>query len=154
MKPWANEKGAAAVEFALVAPLLLLLLAGAVEYGLIFYNQHIITNASREAARFGIVSRIPRYSQADMQGIVGNYVDNRLISFGDEPSVAVVTTSIDGDSGATATPNSTTTAFGDSLQVAVTFQYDFLIFPNLSRYFSGDREDSLTLSAVTVMRYE
>lgn len=154
MKPWTNEKGAAAVEFALVAPLLLLLLTGAVEYGLIFYNQHIITNASREAARFGIVSRIPRYSQTEMLAIVDNYVGNRLISFGAGPSVTVVTTSIDGDSGTAATPNSTTAAFGDSLQVAVTFQYDFLIFPNLSRYFSGDREDSLSLSAVTVMRYE
>jgi hypothetical protein len=46
--------GTAAVEFALVLPVLLLLLFGIVEMSLLQYDLLVIANASREAARFGI----------------------------------------------------------------------------------------------------
>lgn len=49
-----TERGAALVEFALVFPILLLLLMGIVEFGLLFYNKQVLTNASREGARAGI----------------------------------------------------------------------------------------------------
>jgi hypothetical protein len=49
-----GQKGAAAVEFAVVLPLLVLLLFGSIEFGLLLYNQEVITNASREGARAGI----------------------------------------------------------------------------------------------------
>ena len=45
-----NQKGAALIEFAIVLPLLLLLVFGAIEFGLLFYNKQVITNASREGA--------------------------------------------------------------------------------------------------------
>ncbi len=48
-------RGASAVEFALIAPLLFLLLFGIIEFGLLLYNQAVITNASREGARKGVV---------------------------------------------------------------------------------------------------
>jgi len=46
-----NQKGAALVEFALVLPVLLLILMGIIEFGIILFDKAIITNASREAAR-------------------------------------------------------------------------------------------------------
>lgn len=51
MKRLRSESGAAAVEFALVAPLLLLLLLGIVEFGRVFNAQIQVTAAAREAVR-------------------------------------------------------------------------------------------------------
>jgi len=46
-----SEEGAAAVEFALVVPLLLTLLFGIVEFGTAYNAQILVTNAAREAIR-------------------------------------------------------------------------------------------------------
>ena len=55
---FSSQKGASAVEFALVLPLLMLILFGIIEFGLLMYNKAMITNASREGARRGIVYRV------------------------------------------------------------------------------------------------
>ena len=51
-----GESGAAAVEMALVLPILLLILGGIVDLGRAFYGQIIISNAAREGARMVSVS--------------------------------------------------------------------------------------------------
>ena len=64
------------MEFALVLPLLLLVIAGIVDFGRAFFTQIELTNAAREGARTAIVSSV---SAADVQsraaasapGIVG-----------------------------------------------------------------------------------
>ncbi|HET6149884.1 MAG TPA: TadE/TadG family type IV pilus assembly protein [Polyangia bacterium] len=48
-----TERGAAAVEFALVLPLFLMLLMGTIDYGYYFFSDQIVTNAAREGARTG-----------------------------------------------------------------------------------------------------
>jgi Flp pilus assembly protein TadG len=48
---WPDERGQSLVEMALVLPLLLLLLAGIIDFGRAFNNYIIITNAAREGAR-------------------------------------------------------------------------------------------------------
>jgi Flp pilus assembly protein TadG len=48
---WKNERGAVAVEFALVFPILILVLVGIIEYGAVFNAQILVTGAAREAAR-------------------------------------------------------------------------------------------------------
>ncbi|WP_245157088.1 TadE/TadG family type IV pilus assembly protein [Anaerovorax sp. IOR16] len=50
-----NEKGQAMVEFALVLPILLLLLCAICEFGSIFSNQILANNACREAVRYAAV---------------------------------------------------------------------------------------------------
>jgi Flp pilus assembly protein TadG len=52
-----SERGANLVEFAIVLPLLLLILAGVVDFGYAFHDYIIITNAGREGAR--VASRLP-----------------------------------------------------------------------------------------------
>ena len=54
-----DQTGASAVEFAIILPLLVVFVFGIIEFGLIFYNKAMLTNASREAARAGIVFRAP-----------------------------------------------------------------------------------------------
>ncbi len=47
-----HEKGQAMVEFALVLPLLILLLCGIIDFGWLFMNQSLLDNASRETTRY------------------------------------------------------------------------------------------------------
>jgi Flp pilus assembly protein TadG len=60
----ATEDGAAAVEFALVLPVLLLLLMGLIEFSLVFNAQISVTNAAREGARVMAISNNPASAQA------------------------------------------------------------------------------------------
>ncbi len=52
-----SENGASAVEFALVLPLLLVLVFGIIEFSIFLYDKAVITNASREGAQAGDVAR-------------------------------------------------------------------------------------------------
>lgn len=54
-----SEDGAAAVEFALVLPVLLLLILGLIEFSLIFNTQISLTNAAREGARVMAIQNNP-----------------------------------------------------------------------------------------------
>jgi Flp pilus assembly protein TadG len=49
--PSPREQGGIAVELALALPLFLLLIAGVLDLDLLFWEKHVITNASREGAR-------------------------------------------------------------------------------------------------------
>lgn len=51
MRKRVKDRGAAAVELALVLPLLLALLFGIFEFGRLFYTQIALSNAAREGAR-------------------------------------------------------------------------------------------------------
>lgn len=152
-----NEHGGAAVEFAVVLPLLVLILFGIVEYGFIFYNKQVITNASREGARFGIVAGSPRASESQIKGEITTYVSQKLISFAStETQPAITICSMDKDDPATEIcPNVSTASFGDYLSVKVDYPYQFLLLPNLGKLFSSEAKSNiLNLSATTVMRYE
>jgi Flp pilus assembly protein TadG len=138
-KIWANRDGQALLEFAIILPVLLAILLGIVEFGLILYNQHVITNASREGARYGIVSRSPRRSIAEIEAVVNAYCADNLITFGSgTPAI-----SVDPDP-------STNPVFGTDLTVEVTFPYDFLVLPN----FVGTLAGVQNLRAHTTMKYE
>jgi hypothetical protein len=52
-----GEKGAAALEFALIAPILVLLIAGIVEFGFVFQAQLALTHGAREGARMAAVGK-------------------------------------------------------------------------------------------------
>ena len=56
--------GAAAVEMALVAPLLLALLFGSVELGKYFLDQHVVVKAVRDGARFAARQPITNFIDA------------------------------------------------------------------------------------------
>jgi Flp pilus assembly protein TadG len=51
----AAQKGAQAVEFALVLPFLALVMLAVLDFGIVVYDKAVITNASREAARRAVV---------------------------------------------------------------------------------------------------
>jgi Flp pilus assembly protein TadG len=51
--PRSRQRGVAAVEFALVLPLLLTLVMGAIDWGWFFFIDQVVTNCAREGARAG-----------------------------------------------------------------------------------------------------
>lgn len=75
----ARQRGVAAVEFALILPLLIVVLFGIVDFGLMIYNKAMITNAAREGARAGIVLRNPPMPIEEVKTIAGNYCSKTLI---------------------------------------------------------------------------
>lgn len=54
-----SERGAAAVEFALVLPLLVLLAFGIIEFGRLYYVQTTLSGAAREGARVMAITNDP-----------------------------------------------------------------------------------------------
>ncbi len=77
-----RQAGGAAVEFALVLPLLLFIIFSTIEFSLALYDKAVITNAAREAARAGVVVRTNRLTEDQIEAVATSYMTNRLISFG------------------------------------------------------------------------
>jgi len=156
-----NQNGVAALELVFVSPILILFLFGIIEFGLLFYNKAVITNASREGARVGIMHiRDPKLldPKADdvdplpktaVYNTVNQYCSDYLISFGTSPSPSI-----------TLDPNEDYLCNNDEddLTVTIHYPYHFLIFPDMVEFFLKnkpgfiDDEGSLTISAQTVMR--
>ncbi|WP_104136655.1 TadE/TadG family type IV pilus assembly protein [Arthrobacter sp. ZGTC131] len=69
--PRASERGAVAVEFALLAPVLIMILLGIMEFGRAYNVQTTLTNAAREGVRVMAVSN----KQADALTATTNAAD-------------------------------------------------------------------------------
>lgn len=138
-----NQEGTAAIEFGLILPLLAFLLLGIIEFSVLFYDKAMITNASREGARLGIVydfdplNNTNHPQDGEITTCVENYCKNYLITFGNTNDVST-TISRTGDSS------------GDILTVTVEYDYDFLALPGFISKLAG----GMTLEAETVMRME
>jgi len=53
---FASESGVAAIELAIALPVLMLILFGIINFGTVFYDYIVITNAAREGARWGAIN--------------------------------------------------------------------------------------------------
>ncbi|BCF95161.1 TadE/TadG family type IV pilus assembly protein [Paraburkholderia largidicola] len=132
------QRGVAAVEFAIVLPLLLLVLFGIVEFGVALYDKAMITNASREGARAGVVLRTPKPGAQDITNVVLAYSRNYLITFGSSntPTVSV--------------PSGIGGTFGTPLTVTVSYQYAGLGLGAMLSAFTGP----IVMTATTIMNNE
>jgi Flp pilus assembly protein TadG len=68
-----SETGAELIEFALVFPLLLLVMLGIIDFGFLFQRYEVVTNAAREGAR---IATLPGYATADVQTRVNQYLNS------------------------------------------------------------------------------
>ncbi|GAB3282108.1 pilus assembly protein [Sinomonas notoginsengisoli] len=71
-----RERGAAAVEFALVLPLLITLVLGIIEFGHLYNAQIVITNAAREAARTMAITNNSGTAASAAQAVATGYTIN------------------------------------------------------------------------------
>ena len=88
-----SERGAELIEFAIILPLLLLIIFGIVDFGFLFQRYIVLTNASMEGAR---IASLPGYEDADAQNRVVAYaVDSGLPDGGTCPPLCVYPADID-----------------------------------------------------------
>jgi hypothetical protein len=138
-----DQKGTTAVEFAIVLPLLVLLLFGIIEFSLLLYNKHIITNACREGVRKGIIVRNPRINNQQIKDEIKDYAASNLVTFGSDVledndiHIAPMDDGVDPPcvvSSDLTDPNWYTheercLTFGSDLRVETVYTYNFLVLP-------------------------
>jgi len=72
-----SDRGASAVEFGLVLPLLVLVLMGILDWGYYFFTEQVVVNAAREGARAGSLQALDdAAAQADAQAAALTFVAN------------------------------------------------------------------------------
>jgi hypothetical protein len=126
-----NRRGAAVVEFAVVAPVFFLLVFGMIEYGRMVMVQQILTNASREGARLAVLDGI---AVTDVTTSVDSYLNGAGITGAD----VTVTTN------APVPPD-----FAESMTVRVEIPFDQVSWLPSPMYLN-----SYQMSAATTMRRE
>ena len=134
---WLSEEGSELIEFALVMPILILLLAGIFDFGMMFRSFEAVTNAAREGARVGV---LPGYGTADVQTRVNDYL------------------AVSGLTGArvinvTAVQQATGAGTFTARRVEVNYTYTFVVLGPLGSAFGGSF-GTIPLRAVSVMRTE
>ncbi len=102
-----NERGQTMTEFAFVLPILLVLLFGIMQFGVIFNNYVALTDAARAASRKGAVSRSASNPQGDCEA-TGYAAGTNL----DQPHVKFILTC------------DSTWAIGSDVTVTATYPYD------------------------------
>jgi Flp pilus assembly protein TadG len=140
MRPTSN-RGQGLVELALALPMMLVLIFGAVEFGTAMYDKAVVTNASREGARAGIVATTPRLNDRGIQDVVSRYSKTHLLNYKTGITDTAVTT---------ITPALSARTSGALMTVTVTYSYRSFLLPKFVQGLSG----GFGLSASTVMRME
>ncbi len=81
---WRSERGVAAIEFAIVVPFVLLVLAGIIQFGFVLFLQSHVSDVARETARRVAVGE---FEQAEAE----QFAQNSLLNWGVTYTVAVTT---------------------------------------------------------------
>jgi Flp pilus assembly protein TadG len=127
-----KRRGAAAVEFAIVAPVFFLLVFGMIEFGRMIMVQQIITNASREGARIAV-----------LDGATTSGVTSQVSNYLDGAGVSGATVSVDPDP-------PTDAGWGEPVTVDVTIPFSSVSWLPAPMFVGSDMQ----LSASTSMRRE
>lgn len=137
-----SEKGAELIEFALVFPILALMFAGIVEFGVMFQRFLVVSNAAREGARVAV---LPGYTQTDVQNRVTEYVRNGTGDYTLSPATVLTLVTID--------PPGATPPF-PAAQVSVSVTHSYWVMGPVSALIGGGSWTTITLAARSTMRIE
>lgn len=136
----ADDKGAELIELALVLPILLLVLAGMVDFGILLQRYEVVTNAAREGARVAV---LPNYTVADAQARVSSYLTVSGLTGAAPPANVVY--------------SSETLPSGNTIQlvtVSVEYPSTFLYIGPIAAMVGGSGFGTVTLQAASSMRRE
>jgi Flp pilus assembly protein TadG len=134
-----SERGAELLEFALVLPILLFVLAGVLDMGFLFKNYEVVTNAAREGAR---MASLPGWVETDVVARVNSY----LAAGGLEPTATTVVDNVTLATGGGRSIN--------GIRVTVAYPHNFMILGPIAQLVQGTSIGGTTLRAVTTMRVE
>ena len=123
--------GLALVEFALMLPVVLLLVFGAITFTVALHNKTVLNQASRQAVRAWVVTK-PLMGKAAVEQMASGLCQNQLVSFGSGLVTCVPVAS-----------GPTSPLSGDVLTVSVTMNFTGLYV------FTG-----MSIKSQTSMRYE
>ena len=132
--PATSRRGAAVVEFALLAPLLMTVFLGMVEMSRVMMVEQVLNNAAREGARTSVLAGS---TTSDVRTEVSHYMTNSGVPLTDPTNQISVS------------PDPTSATAGTSITVSVNVPYSTVSWLPIS-LFMGNR----TLSASVVMRKE
>lgn len=146
-----NQRGAQAVEFALVLPVFLLITFLVIDLGFLVYNKAVITNASREAARRSSMLTATPWTTASVAAVACDYAKDALISTKSGTHTATCSGTADPviavlNPGGNVPPN-----FGDPVTVQITYTYSGFLTSTTSFLLSVS---PWTLTASTKMNHE
>lgn len=137
-----SERGAELIEFALVLPLLLMIVLGIVDFGFLFQRMQVVTNAAREGARMAV---LPGYATADVQARVRDFVQTGGVPTSlTNPDVKVTAATIP------TTPGGPTMT---GRRVEVTYTHQYLFIGPIAGWFGGSFT-SVPVRGVAIMRNE
>jgi Flp pilus assembly protein TadG len=136
LRMWRDERGAAAVEFALVLPVILLILFGTIEFGRAWNVRQTLTDAAREGARLAAVGNGIITPTEALQDSVTKIVLNSALRAGlNTSNLSITPTGVGGGS-------------GNPVRINVQYQYD----PLFGKWVLS--EDFLQIRTFSVMRNE
>ena len=150
---WNGEQGAEIIKFAVVFPLLMMVILGCVDFAWVFQRHEVVTNAAREGAR---VATLPGYGVMDVENRVTEYLQAGGLPTSPGNPVIVV------DQGANVDPcvlppRSTCGTFAPSAwpatMVTVTYDHDYMFIGAISTWFGGSLTD-VDLRTQALMRHE
>jgi Flp pilus assembly protein TadG len=136
---WVSQDGAELIEFALVLPLLLLLLLGIIDFGLLFQRYQVVTNAAREGARVAV---LPGYSDEDVETRVSQFLTAAGLT---DPATATVGAPVALSVGGQCIV---------TRPVTVEYPYTYSAVGALAAYFDGSAFSRSGLRATASMRSE
>ena len=136
----ASQSGQAIIELALCLPLLLVIVMGIFDFGLMFQHYEVVTNAAREGARVGV---LPNYTTADAQARAQQYLTSGGLTGSATFTIAV----------APSPPFGTPAKTVNQVTVTVAYPYTYpFVGPMLN--LLGGSLGSVTLQGVSTMRVE
>jgi Flp pilus assembly protein TadG len=148
-----RERGAALVELALVLPLLLVVIAGIVDFGFAFQRYEVITNAAREGARLASMSG---YDATFVQTRVRQYVKQALNITDTQLEVVMPAA----DSVSVTYPNITINLSGGgsvnapTAQVDVSYHHQFMLLGPILGLINKSWGSNITLQSSSLMRIQ
>jgi hypothetical protein len=160
MRRMRREDGSIAVEFAIIFPILMLLIFGVIDFGHAWYMRHLMSDASREGARYGsrymTDSSSNRILPKNLSPTVANYILqtsaqnsgtggyglNSLLPSDAHPTVIV--------GGAASTEASSTNLAGEDLTITINATKTWFVLGSIIPGLGSTKN----LSVATTMRCE
>lgn len=130
-----GDSGQAVVEFALVAPIFILLLVGLAEFARAWNVYHVLTDAARTGARMAVVAN-PLVDADSVRTVIVEAMRSAALN----PAQATI--QINGISAFT----------GGDTQVEIVYRHRFLLLSTAQRIWTGDPD--VTIISAATMRHE
>jgi Flp pilus assembly protein TadG len=137
-----DDRGAELIEFAIVFPIFMVVIAAMLDFGFLFQRYEVVTNAAREGARLGVLNN-QGYTVGDIQQRVRNYMTaGGLTGSFPDPTVTYGTETL---------PSGLTI---QTVKVLVQYPSSFVLMAPFAALIGGSAPGTITLKAASVMRVE